>query len=535
MCYTNKNICKERWGPMAKKKKLRWWQILSIIAVILTVIAEATLVIQLLRVNLLPLEYTLLLVLVFLLIPVIMALVQRKGRKKRLRHIVIWLLTIVITVGCGFGVVALEKLYGTLDTITHLPEGYAYIGVYVRSDDPAQTVQDSKDYLFATTDSDDTWNSQDAVQGMSLLLNKGIAAESYETAFAMVDALRKGNVDAVLMNVAYAELMEEIEGYETFLSETRLLYELPVKFQDAPQTTQPVATDPDVDEVPDAPTEPTQPPAEVAVTEEAFIIYLSGSDTRSSKLRRSRSDVNILAVVNPNTHQVLLVNTPRDYYVSMPTKKNAMDKLTHCGLYGLDCSAGALEALYDCDISYNAQINFSGFKKMIDAVGGVTVNSDVAFTTDDGFFIQKGDNRLNGEEALSFARERHHLAGGDNARGKNQMKVIAAVIDKVTSGTTIITKYSQILDSLEGMFVTSMPMEKISQLIQMQLADMPGWDIHSYAVTGSHDSQKTYSIPGAYAYVMRPNQKTVDHASDLIRRVMDGQILTDADMSTPKS
>ena len=149
--------------------------------------------------------------------------------------------------------------------------------------------------------------------------------------------------------------------------------------------------------------------------------------------------MNILAAVNPNTRQVLLINSPRDFYVANPSGDGAMDKLTHCGIYGVGCSMKALGDLYDEKVDYYLQINFEGFKKAIDAMGGITVYSDYSFKAIQRTKIVKGENYLTGQQALDFARERYTLAGGDNARGKNQMKVIKAVIEKATSGTTILT------------------------------------------------------------------------------------------------
>ena len=264
------------------------------------------------------------------------------------------------------------------------------------------------------------------------------------------------------------------------------------------------------------------------VTTDPFIVYLSGSDARTSSLSTSRSDVNILVVVNPVDKQILLINTPRDYYVSNPAGNGAKDKLTHCGLKGPRNSVGALEELYACKVDYYAQINFSGFKTLIDAFGGVTIYSDFAFTTQDGYYIRAGENNLNGAQALSYVRERSALSGGDNARGQNQMKLIAALVDKLSAGT-IISNYSNILNSLEGMFVTDMSTSNISKLIRMQLGDMASWDVLSYSATGTGGTDYVWAA-GGYAYVTYPDSSSVAHATDLIARVMDGEVLTESDI-----
>lgn len=511
----------------------------ALVAMILTFVAEAVFSIQLLVLNMLPLAYSLLIILVLVLIPVLMALAIHRGGKKPLRYIVILVLTVVIAGGCIFGSVALGKLQSTLNAITGQKEDTnIYVGVYVRAENPAADIKDAKGYTFAFTAEERTWDPQEAIQGISLLTDTAISTKEYDTVFAVADALKSGEVDAALINVAYTELFEDVEGYEGFLTETRLLYEHAVKELEIPDIVNPWEEDPE-DTEPTEPTDPTEPTEPTAPTEkmavDPFILYLSGSDTRSSTLRKSRTDVNILAVVNPNTHQILLINTPRDYYVVLGGTKDSMDKLTHSTMYSMKTAIRTMEKLYGCEVSYYARINFSGFEKLIDAIGGIDIHSDIKFITDDDIWIYEGNNHLNGEAALSFARERHHLKGGDNARGKNQMKVIAAVVDKVTSGTTIITKYAEILESLGGMFTTDMPTEKMAELVQFQLTEMPKWEIYSYAVTGVGAHEFTYSIPTAKTYVMKPNKSTVKHAKSLIKSVLKGEVLTEEDMTTSKS
>ena len=188
----------------------------------------------------------------------------------------------------------------------------------------------------------------------------------------------------------------------------------------------------------------------------------------------------------------------------------------------------ALGDLYGIGIDYYAKINFAGFETMVDAIGGVTVYSDVAFSNA-GVTVSVGENYFNGSQALAFARERKLLAGGDNDRGKNQMKIIKAVLQKVMS-SSIITQYADVLDSLEGMFETSMDRTDINSLVKMQLSDMATWKIDSFAVTGEGDSRTNYSLPGLSVYVMLPDEGLVAQASGLIDKVVAGEILTESDL-----
>ena len=269
-----------------------------------------------------------------------------------------------------------------------------------------------------------------------------------------------------------------------------------------------------------------------SITEDPFIVYVGGSDTRTSKLtERYNSDVNILAVVNPTTKQVLMINTPRDYYVkTTKTKGNLLDKLTHCGSYGLQCSLDTLGNLYDQEISYYTMVNFNGFKKLVDAIGGVDVYCEKSFNahTDDIYF-EKGNLHLNGRKALAFVRERYAFGDGDYARGRHQMEVLSEIINKLASGT-IITRYAQIIESVEGMFTLGFTNEEISQLVKMQLSDMASWDIKTYTVTGTGTSKETYSMPGQKVYVTIPNYDTVEHAKSLMQKVFDGELVTDEDL-----
>lgn len=220
-----------------------------------------------------------------------------------------------------------------------------------------------------------------------------------------------------------------------------------------------------------------------------FVLYISGSDTRNTTLSlESRSDTNILAIVNPQTNKVLLLNTPRDSYVENPHLDNAKDKLTHCGIYGIDNSMAALENLYGVEIDYYCKINFTGVITLIDAIGGVDIYSDVAFTTEatSNVHINAGNNHLNGEQALAFARERYALAGGDFSRGENQMKLIKAVADKLMDSSTLLKSAPSVMKSLEGMFTTDCPQLLITSLIKGQLTEgAQRFDITSFAVTGS--------------------------------------------------
>ena len=275
------------------------------------------------------------------------------------------------------------------------------------------------------------------------------------------------------------------------------------------------------------------------ITKEPFVVYLSGVDNRGELTEKARSDVNILAVVNPSTKRVALINTPRDYYVDL-AGTNSKDKLTHAGLYGVETSMATLGNLYGVNVDQYLRINFAGFISIIDAVGGVDVYSDQAFTSvgSPGYYdpttFAEGWNHLDGKSALAFARERHAFASGDIQRGINQMKVIDAMMNKIKS-PTVLMSFSKLMDAVSDCFVTSLSQEQISALVRMQLASLSDWDIQSYTVTGtSGKSSQCYSAKGQSLYVMKPDENSVNEAKALIAAVLGGEDKLTSTSQTPE-
>lgn len=275
------------------------------------------------------------------------------------------------------------------------------------------------------------------------------------------------------------------------------------------------------------------------ITKEPFVVYLSGVDNRGELTENARSDVNILAVVNPVTKQAALINTPRDYYVDLAGTESK-DKLTHAGLYGVETSMATLGNLYGVDVDHYIRINFAGFISIIDAIGGVDVYSDQAFTSvgSPGYYdpttFAEGWNHLDGKSALAFARERHAFKTGDIQRGINQMKVINAMANKLKS-PTLLMSFSKLMDAAADCFVTSFSQEQISALVRMQLGDLASWDIQSYTVTGSGaKSSKCYSAKGQSLYVMKPDENSVNEAKALIAAVLGGEDKLTSTSQTPE-
>ncbi len=270
---------------------------------------------------------------------------------------------------------------------------------------------------------------------------------------------------------------------------------------------------------------------ETDVTNETFTVYISGIDSYGSIATVSRSDVNMVATINPKTKQVLLVSIPRDYYVQLRGTTGYKDKLTHAGIYGIETSVGTLEDLLATDINYYFRVNFTSLEKIVDALGGIDVYSKYSFTSSKAsggtYYFSQGYNHMNGNQALAFSRERKNLpssAGGDRGRGENQQAVIDGIIRKAIS-PAIITSYSKILNSLKDSFQTNMTDNDIQKLIKMQLNDMASWNITSYSLNGYDGYEPVYSSPNSKPYVMIPYEDTVTEAQNLIDKVIAGELL----------
>lgn len=255
-------------------------------------------------------------------------------------------------------------------------------------------------------------------------------------------------------------------------------------------------------------------------------IYLSGSDSRSKVIQnKSRSDVNMVLTINPDTKTVLMTSIPRDYYVSVNGKTGLKDKLTHAGIYGIDTSRRTIEDLFDIDIPYSIKISMSSVTEVVDLVGGVDIVSDTEFNSYHykGWRVKKGINHMDGEHALAYSRERYAYSSGDRHRIMNQQQVLEAVLKKIVSDKTFLTKYDKLLDSLSNLYRTDIPSSLITELVKRQLDDMSGWTFLSNSVSGSDASSATYTAPKSKRYVMVPYENDVRDAHKQIEDVLNGK------------
>ncbi len=436
---------------------------------------------------------------VYLLLLVMLAVIVLlvKNHKKRTRFTIGLVLSAVMTLVLAIGGFALSRGIQALNTITGGEGERDHISVYVLQEDPAQQLADTLEYTYGILKTMDRDVTDQAIEKINKELKAEIGTEEYRSIPALLDALLEGDVDAMLFPEAYFSLLQDLPGYENVASEIRALITL--EFAGINEE----GKQPSVDET--------------------FTVFISGIDTWGGVSAKSRSDVNILATVNTETHQVLLVSTPRDYYVPLSISDGIPDKLTHAGLYGIDVSMDTIGMIYDIDVDYFFRVNFSGFEEIIDSLGGITVYSEHEFSTD-GYYFAAGENHMYGEAALVFARERYSFSDGDRQRGRNQMAVIQAVINKALS-PELLKNYSSVLEAVEGNFETSVPYNKIASVVRDQLDKGGDWNIVSYSVNGTGDTQTPYSL-SMPAYVMIPDQATVDTAKALIQQVYDGEVIT---------
>lgn len=338
-----------------------------------------------------------------------------------------------------------------------------------------------------------------------LHLNKKTSLEyvEMEDLSTLASSLLNKSVDAILIEEAEKELLEE-ENAEIAKNE-KIIYNFSI----------------DV-EINDGLVK------NVDITKDSFNVFISGIDSYGKITSVSRSDVNMVVTVNPTTHQVFLTSIPRDYYVKLHgINTNLNDKLTHAGIHGIDTSVKTVEDLLEIDINYYAKVNFTSLISIVDKLGGVDVEVDKPFrafyieeeeTVD--YYFQKGTNHLNGKQALAFARERKSLAGGDVGRVEHQQMLIEALLNKALS-KNIITKYNDLLNALEGKFVTNFGTENITKLVKEQMKDMPAWKIDKYTLAGSDAHDYTYSYKSLKSYVMVPDMESVATAKEKIKGVLE--------------
>lgn len=436
-----------------------------------------------------PVKYLVPLIIVLLILFMITHALQylKNNVSRYLGQIISLLMTIILAVGS----IALLKTDDVLKAVGGATYKTDNMVVVVKKDDKADNIMDAENYRFGYQTVVDQKNTKKMVKDVEKVIGRDLKAETYESLTDEANGLLNGNIDAAIFNEGYISLIDE--SVEGFSDQVKILYQYGIKTEIKEE--------------------------KQASVDEPFNVFISGIDVAGPITTNSRSDVNIIMTVNPQTRKILLSTTPRDYYVTIPDiSGESRDKLTHAGIYGVDRSMATLENLYGINIDYYARVNFTSLVKIVDALGGVDVNSEVEFEAG-RFSYHKGMNHMNGAQALMFSRERHSFAEGDNQRGKDQEAVLTAIIQKATS-PAIVKCANEILATVSDCVETNMTSDEMAKFINMQLNDGASWKIESQAASGKGDTQACYSSGSQLLYVMWPDEMVVANVSKKMQEIL---------------
>lgn len=403
-----------------------------------------------------------------------------------------------------FGSFYLGKVNSAFQKITGNSKKTSSVAVAVLKENPAENLKDLKKSKFGIQYATNKDQMNSSVKTIEKELNREIKLKEYPGIIEEAQGLVDKEIQAIIFNPSHTTIIkEQIPDFE---KKIKIVYshDLVIEIENT---------------------------AEGQDVLDPFVVYLSGIDVEGDISKESRSDVNILAAVNPESHQVLLVTTPRDYYVPIPgVSRGQKDKLTHAGLYGVDVSMATLAELYDVEIPFYGRVNFTSMIDIVDALGGLEVESDQEFNTGweagKEFHVKKGLNKLDGKEALAFCRERKSLPGGDNDRGRHQQAVLTAMIKKMMS-PAMLRGATNIINSVSDGVDTNFSMNQIQKLVKEQLRHGGAWNIYSVAAEGNPapERMRCYSSGKTPLYVTLPDEKSVAKIQDLMQRTLNGEVL----------
>ena len=360
-------------------------------------------------------------------------------------------------------------------------------------------------------------NTQGSKKILKELNKSGIQMEKreYGSLTEMLESFYNGEVDSIVINESSRSQITDIDAYKDFDNNTRVVYQTSYKVENTDKAK-----------------------AVSNITNTPFNVLISGSDTRGGFDENGRSDVIMVATVNPKTGTVLLTSVPRDFYVTTACdagdgcQEGALDKITHTGIHGTNTTKRTVEKLLGIEINYTFKVGFDTVTDLVNSVGGIDVYVEPGYAVNSlrclsGFGVHEGVNHLNGEQALAYARERYAYSEGDRQRTKNQQQVLMGIVDKITS-PAIVTNYASIMDSMSDTFSTTMSSQEISDLIKYQLNSNPKWKMEQYMVNGTGDTLMCAEL-GDAAYVMVPDQSTVTTAKNKINAVLAGKSADDVE------
>lgn len=469
---------------MAKKTKKK--KTLSKIVTVILLIINIIFMILTFVLNVIPLKYILVILGLFILIDtiIIILLFSKRGYQRLIGTILAIVMILMSFVGSIYEVNTLG-FFGSFGGFNYKTLNYK---VLVLDSSSYEELEDLKKQSIG-------FIKEDYINKVIKNLEKRIEfnAKKYNNIADLVESLEESETDALVIEESTYTILSE-ENSE-FTNKVKIIYtfSLDIKTEKIDKS--------------------------VDVTKDAFNIYISGIDSYGKITSVSRSDVNIVATVNPKTNEIILTSIPRDYYVRLHNTTGYKDKLTHAGIYGIDKSVETIEDLLEIDINYYLKVNFTSLINVVDELDGIKVYSKYSFTSRDGYQYNEGYNSLNGKEALSFVRERKAFKDGDRVRGQNQQAVLEAIINKALS-PKIITKYNGILNSLDGKFVTNMDDDDITALIKRQLNNNKSWSFSTINLEGKDGYEYTYSYYANKLYVMIPDENSVEEAKEKIKTVL---------------
>ena len=414
---------------------------------------------------------------------------------RKVEKFTIFFLTLAILVS-SVSFFALQQFVGFTSHINSTSNYSEYsMSVVVLKDSEVHNVT-QLDSVTGPTDTDNE-NIQKLIADIKTSQSKELTVEQSNSYLAAYKSLIAGEAKAIVLNSVFENIIES--EYPDYTSKIRKIY--------TKNITKEVA-------------------APKVSKNQSFNVYVSGIDTYGPISSVSRSDVNIIMTVNRETKKILLTTTPRDSYVPIADGgNNQKDKLTHAGIYGVDASIHTLENLYGIDLNYYARLNFTSFLKLIDLLGGVDVYNDQEFNahTNNGKHYPAGTLHLDSKDALGFVRERYSLADGDRDRGRNQQKVIVAIIQKLTSSEAL-KNYSDIIQGLQDSLQTNMPIETMMDLVNAQLDSGGSYKINSQDLKGTgRMGLPSYAMPDSNLYMMEIDDSSLAVAKSAIQDVMEGR------------
>lgn len=371
-------------------------------------------------------------------------------------------------------------------------------------------MQDYADAVYGTTIETDTTNQQYALKQLKQLCGKQVQTIDKNALSDAVQAFYDNHTDILIMSEALAGTISDMQGFENFETDTKILYSFDRPIDASASDT--VAVD---------------------MTTKPFTIFFGGNDTTGALSLQGRTDVNMTVTVNPNTHQILISNLPRDSWVKNPYYNDKRDKLTHLGLVGIDNTLKGLGDIYGIEIPNYVIVNFDTFMVIIQALKGVTIDNPYAFTAIDGQYFPKGTIGLDGAGALMYVRERQNLPDGDFGRNMHQQIVMRAMIEKLCS-PDIMMQINSIIDGMNGMFLTNISMNSIWALVNKQLDEGIEWNIVNYHVGGETGMEICASATGQYLSVVYPYDNQIEFVRNEIQKVMDGETITQEELPEGK-